>query len=104
MLGPLLADQPVQRSTPGLVQLGRRSANLAPGGTPRLFEPHHAGADCRQVLSQQFKINRTDAAAGAMTEHEDRTRLFSKIDEQPPGPLRGINGCDRRGHDQISVS
>ena len=86
MLGPLLADQPVQRSAPRLVQFGRRRADLAPCCTPRLFEPHHARADCRQVLSQQFKINRGDAAAGAMTEHEDGIGCSAGSRNNLPGP------------------
>jgi hypothetical protein len=56
------------------------------------------------MLSQQFKINGADAAASAMTEHEDRTRPLSRIEEQPAGTLWSVHGCDRRGHDQISVS
>jgi hypothetical protein len=56
------------------------------------------------VLSQQFKINGADAAAGAMAEHENRTRLLSMIEDQPARPLRRIHRHDRRGHDQISVS
>ena len=69
MLSPLLIDQPVQRSTPRLVQLRRRRADRAPCRTPRLLESHHGGAERRQALGQQFKINSADAAAGAMTEH-----------------------------------
>jgi hypothetical protein len=104
MLGPPLFHEPAQRSTPRLVQLGGLRANGAAGSTPRLLEPHHSRAACRQACGQQLKISSADAATCAVAEDQKRARLLGKIDEQPAWPLRCGYSFHRRGHDQISVS
>ena len=72
MLGPLLADQPVQRST---MLRPAWAAERQPCALRYATAVRTAPRWCPlpAVSSQQFKINRADAAAGAMAEHEDRT-------------------------------
>src|SRR5512133_4327621 len=102
--GPLLIAKPVECRNPSRVQLRRLCAHLPPCDTPRLLESQHAGPKVGQVVSQQFKISRFDAATGAVTQDQNRACPVSKIKEKPARSLRRIYRDESRGHDQIKVS
>jgi hypothetical protein len=78
--------------------------HLPPCRTPRLLESQHACPKLGQAVSQQFKISRSDAGTGAVTQDQDRAWPVSEIKEKPARSLRRIHRDDSRGHDQIRVS